>query len=328
VLKSGDFVHRLASLARTSSFAVFVLMKRNLVLLVLLLFVSTACQPSESQPVDDMDRAERARIVENLKYQIPQLRQAQTIELSALKSASVPGFRRATLTVNGANPVPVLIREDGEQALVLATDPIDVSQSAEEAKAAVEEESSAQREEFASMVSSMPARGPSDAPVTLAVFSDFQCPYCAQSLGLINELQSRYPDELKFVFLHFPLPMHGWAKPASVAAHCAARQSDDAFWALHDAYFDRQGQITEANVIRTSEEVLSGTSVNLDEWRTCAAEDGSEIHQQVVRTVETHVETGQQLQVRGTPTFFINGEIVRGARTVDAFAQRIETAME
>jgi protein-disulfide isomerase len=296
-------------------------------LLACLAILLAGCQPSESQPAQSgADSLSTERIIENLRLQIPQLRRANSIDLGALSSSSVPGFQRSTLTINGANRVPVLIRDDGEQLLVLAGEPVDVSKSASEAQAAIQAEAEEKQAALAKITETLPSRGPDDAPVTMTVFSDFQCPYCAKSLPLIEQVREKYPETVRYVFAHYPLPMHGWARPASIAAECAARQSEDAFWALHDAYFANQGQITEQNVLDKSATYLGDTGVDMDRWRTCAREEESTAHQNAAKAVDQAMQTGQNVQVRGTPTFFINGEMYQGQRSLSAISQRIETA--
>jgi protein-disulfide isomerase len=286
----------------------------------------TGCQPSESQSLREQPFSQE-RIIENLKLEIPQLRQAQDLTLSPPQSSTVDGFRKATLTVNGANRLPVLISEDGSQLLILSAEPVNVSRSLEEVTAVLDEESNATAEVLSQMAKRLPSRGPADAPVTLTVFSDFQCPYCARALPLIEDVEAAYPERVRLVFAHFPLPMHGWARPASVAAQCAARQSDTAFWHLHDAYFEQQGDVTEANVVDKAETILASAAfdaLDMDRWRTCAMDEQSDAHQDAMATVDQALQTGEQVRVRGTPTFFINGALMRGPRTVEAFGARIE----
>ena len=66
---------------------------------------------------------------------------------------------------------------------------------------------------------SFPVQGKENAPVTIAVFSDFQCPYCARFADLIKEVLP--DDRVHLVFHHLPLPMHAWARRAAEAAACA-----------------------------------------------------------------------------------------------------------
>ena len=91
-------------------------------------------------------------------------------------------------------------------------------------------------------------RGDSKAPVTLAVFSDFQCPYCARFTKTASELSVAEGDKLQIVYRYFPLSVHPWAQQAAEAAACAQRQNNAAFWSLHDFLFAHQKDISKESV--------------------------------------------------------------------------------
>ena len=294
-----------------------------LVLALVLAVLGTSCT-SNAQPSDDALSSER--IIENLKLELPQLQQAQSLQLGPMNSSAVEGFQQTTLIVNQRNQVPLLVRDDGEQVLLLAAPPVSTQRTLAEVQKQRAAEDEERRATLAEAAAEMPVRGDAEAPVTMTVFSDFQCPYCARSISLIESVMDKYPDTVKFVFMHYPLPNHGWAKPAAVAAQCAARQSGEAFWMLHDAYFANQGQITEANVIDQSANFLQGADLDMSAWRTCTTDDASSAHQAATQVVEQSMQTGERLGVRGTPTFFIDGKAMRGPRSLDAFSTRIEEA--
>lgn len=298
---------------------------RNVITLVLVALLvggsSLACAQSAGE-----DDAERERLLENLKLEIPQLRQAASITLGPREESSVPGFEQATLTIDERNTLPVLVREDGEQVLILAAPPVDASRSLDAVQAEQAAEASEQQAMLDELVGDAPVRGAADAPVTMVAFSDFQCPYCAESTALIDAVLDRYDGRVKFAFLHYPLPNHDWAKPAAIAAECAAQQDEDAFWTLHDAYFARQGDLTEENVVDETAALLEGVDLDLETWRTCATGTASEAHAEAQQAVETAMQGGEQLGVRGTPTFFIDGELMQGPRSVESFGARIEEA--
>jgi len=289
-----------------------------LLLSLLLLFVPCSSHAQE-------DALDTERIIDNLKMEIPQLRQTGQVSLSSFSESEVEGFKRATLTVNGRQ-IPMLITPDGAKALLLAGPPIDVSRSLEEVDQAMADEASERGATLARATEGMPVRGPADAPVTLVEFSDFQCPYCARASDLVNELLSRYPETLNVVYVHYPLPMHEWARPAAVASQCAARQSDEAFWMLHDAYFAEQSDITPDNVMAKSEAYLADASIDMEAWKTCAQDEASSAHEEVQQTITANMQAGQEVNVTGTPSFYINGEKVQGARSIEAFTRRIDQA--
>jgi len=273
------------------------------------------------------DGLDTERIIQNLKTEIPQLRQTGQISISSFSESDVNGFHQATLTVNGRQ-IPLLVTEDGEQALLLAGPPLDVSRTLEEVEKTLADEASQRSETLKQATAGMPVRGPADAPVTLVEFSDFQCPYCARASSLVDQLMERFPETLNVIYVHYPLPMHEWARPAAIASQCAAQQDDEAFWTLHDAYFDNQSSLAADNVMEESETYLAGASIDIAAWKTCATDESSDAHKEAAQTVTSNMEAGEAVDVTGTPSFFINGEQVQGARSADAFARRIEKAAQ
>lgn len=292
-------------------------------LLLVALLLAGGLAPASAQ--DDGFDAER--IIQNLKVEIPQLRQAGQVSISAFSESDVSGFMQATLNVGGRQ-IPLLVTEDGERALLLAGPPLDISRSVDEVNQTLADEASQRSEALSQAIEGMPVRGPADAPVTLVEFSDFQCPYCARASTLVDQLMERFPETLNVVYVHYPLPMHEWARPAAIASQCAAQQEDEAFWTLHDAYFDNQSALTADNVMEQSESYLSGSSIDIDTWKACATDTESDAHKQAAETVTANMQAGDDVNVTGTPSFFINGEQVQGARSVEAFARRIEQAAE
>jgi protein-disulfide isomerase len=152
-----------------------------------------------------------------------------------------------------------------------------------------------------------PSKGPSNAPATVTVFSDFQCPFCAQAAHRIAALKGSYGDDLRVVYRYYPLPIHSWAQPAAKAAACANEQSTDAFWKLHDLYFGQQSQLNPKNVMPRSLAALE-TIPGFDSpaFRRCVAAPSA--NPEVARDLEL----GQAAGVSGTPTIFVNGQRVEG----------------
>ncbi len=223
-------------------------MTRLALLAVVALLVG--CGPAQSQ--NDADRP--ARILANLRLEFPQLGQMQA-SVDSLRPSGIDGVDQGLLTVNGQGQ-PFLVTRDGTKLYLLAADAVDVSRTTEELAAAETARTEAARtasrgraQSLKTATAGLPSRGPANAPVTIIEFSDFECPYCRLANATVEQLLQRYPNDVRLVYAHFPLDMHAWAQPAAVAATCAARQSPDAFWTLHDAYFAGQQQTTEANVM-------------------------------------------------------------------------------
>ena len=140
-----------------------------------------------------------------------------------------------------------------------------------------------------------PSLGPTNAPVTLIQYSDFQCPYCARSRELLDELRSLYPTKLRIVFRNFPLEQHPEAKRAAEAAQCAHDQGK--FWAFHDLLFAHQSALKEPDLIKYAQRV----QMNMSTFKKCF--EGKEVTEFVDKVYRSGVAIG----VKGTPAIYING---------------------
>jgi protein-disulfide isomerase len=149
-----------------------------------------------------------------------------------------------------------------------------------------------------------PSRGPSDSKVTLTVFSDFQCPYCAKLARMLNqEVLPAEGKNVRLVFRQFPLPMHNWATTAAQATACAQEQGDNYFWQLHDFLFEHQREFNPDNVTaRLTEEGKRLRGFDSKRFSSCVAE------KKTAANVEADIAFGTQSGVAGTPTMFVNAE--------------------
>jgi protein-disulfide isomerase len=157
-----------------------------------------------------------------------------------------------------------------------------------------------------------PASGPTDAPVTIVEFSDFQCPACGRAFPTVKRLMDQYKGKLRVVFRDFPLPMHPQAPKAAEAAACANEQGK--FWEMHDRLFSNQQALQVADLKRHAKEIGLETSkfdACLDSGKHAAA-------------WRADMEAGRKLGVGSTPTFFINGRMITGAAPYQAFAEIVD----
>ena len=157
-----------------------------------------------------------------------------------------------------------------------------------------------------------PSVGPANAPVTIVEFSDFQCPYCKLSLPLIKEILRKYHDNVKIVYRDYPGPNHPHASQAAEAAHCAGDQGK--FWEYHDSLFDRQAPEKGWNFTEIAQEL----GLNHDVFATCL------ITGRYREEVAKDLHDGLTLGVTSTPTFFINGRPLVGARPFAEFQAVID----
>jgi protein-disulfide isomerase len=162
----------------------------------------------------------------------------------------------------------------------------------------------------------MTDRGPADAAVTIVEFSDYQCPYCLRYFDetyrqiIDNYVEAGY---VRYVFKDFPLEqLHPQAKEAAEAARCAGDQN--AYWAMHDQLFGAQeswaGQEDPTPIF-----VGLAQDLGLDDGALQECLDSGRYTQ----AVAADLAEGQALGVTGTPTFFINGYPLVGARAYEIF---------
>src|ERR1700761_7166521 len=90
-------------------------------------------------------------------------------------------------------------------------------------------------------------RGPMEAPITVVEYGDYECSFCGEAYGIIKQLQSRFSDEMRFVFRNFPLTTsHPHAEHAAEAAEAAGGQGR--FWSMHDVLFENQSALSDENL--------------------------------------------------------------------------------
>ncbi len=163
-------------------------------------------------------------------------------------------------------------------------------------------------------IADSPMRGPADAAVTIVAFSDFECPFCERGHLIMGELLRRYPKDVRIAYKAFPLDMHPHALLAAMAARTA--QAQGKFWEFHDRLYSQKGLgldmlLRHANDAQVDLEVLR-KDLNTLEY-------GPEVGRDL--------RLGKRLGVHSTPTFFINGRMVTGAKALEAFEEVIADEM-
>ena len=162
-----------------------------------------------------------------------------------------------------------------------------------------------------------PFIGAEDAPITIIEFSDYQCSFCArfhnETFGLLIET---YGDQIRFVYRDFPLGSHPQAVPAAEAANCAGDQ--DYYWEFHNKLFTSNQLLFSAAVFTQFAEEL-GLDMGL--FQECVDT------RKYQAEVKADYAEAQQLGLRYTPTFYINGLEVIGAQPFSNFAEIIESEL-
>ena len=161
-----------------------------------------------------------------------------------------------------------------------------------------------------------PMKGNPRAPVTLVVFSDFQCPFCSRAVPTLKQIEQTYGEKVKVVWKHEPLTMHPNALPAAEAAEAAREQGK--FWQMHDKLFESQGSLTPDAFERHAREL----GLDLARFK-----ESMQSHRNRQR-IDDDVALAGRVGATGTPTFFINGEKVVGAQPFEAFKSVIDRQLQ
>lgn len=155
--------------------------------------------------------------------------------------------------------------------------------------------------------------GPADAAITIVEFADFQCPFCARFHGPVMEAVKAFPKDVKYMIKNFPLSFHQQAPGAARAALAAGEQG---------RYFE-MADLLLVNIRSLNDETFKklATDLNLDVEKFMNDYTGkADVYDQQIKA---DLELGNKVDVRGTPTFYINGKKTM-ARSADAFKQEIE----
>jgi len=158
-------------------------------------------------------------------------------------------------------------------------------------------------------------KGPTDAPVTIMLFDDFQCPYCARLVPILEKVMEAYPTQVRVVFKHFPLNMHKFARQAAIASIAARNQGK--FWPLHDLLFANYNQLNDDKIRQLAE------SVGLDMERFDKDIANPALQQEIAADLQLGTDSG----VRGTPAVYINGVQLKD-RSIAGFRKAIDAELK
>ena len=155
-----------------------------------------------------------------------------------------------------------------------------------------------------------PSRGSDQPKVTVVEFSNFHCSYCVKSWKKMKELLEKYPQDIKYIFKHFPFQSQPKSRDLSELVAAAQRVSDDAFWVIHDFFFSDEGQALidgEKQKLRVRIEIiLQQKGFDVKKFQTALnIRYGKD-------RVEEDVAVGNKIGVKGTPAAVVNGDFIGG----------------
>lgn len=170
-------------------------------------------------------------------------------------------------------------------------------------------------------VGQAPVKGEASAALVIE-FSDFQCPFCRRFTGdLSKAFESAEDHAFSYAFKHFPLSsqcnphisrdLHPRACYAALAAICAQEQNQ--FWPMHDQLFAHQHELEDEDLKKYAEEIGLDLSVFID----CLHSERAE------KRLSQDIAEAHQYGVRGTPVFFVNGWMFKGAKRTQAILDAV-----
>jgi protein-disulfide isomerase len=170
---------------------------------------------------------------------------------------------------------------------------------------AVEERRKAEDVMRAFEASHPPVRGKTGAPLTIAAFSDFECPFCAKFDSILQSVGAQ-KDEIRVEFHHFPLSMHPWARAAAEAAACGRRQGDSYFWSFHDYLFEHQADLSLAKLRPKLLDFAEGLpEFDIKQFAACMEQRTTAVE------IDHDIALAKQYGVNATPTTYVNGRRIQ-----------------
>jgi protein-disulfide isomerase len=163
-------------------------------------------------------------------------------------------------------------------------------------------------------------RGPANAPVTIQVFSDFECPYCAHAAPVVRELEHQFGGAIRVVWHDFPLPGHAHARlAAATGIEVYLERGGAAFWRFHDALFEAQSRDgLDAGLIETLALAEGVARARLRSALASGAHDAR---------IDADIRSGDAVGVNGTPAFLVNDWLAVGLLPYAEFSAVVSHAL-
>jgi len=167
-----------------------------------------------------------------------------------------------------------------------------------------------------------PVLGNPDAPVTIVEYGAFGCHACREwhNAGIVDDILQQFPGQVKFVYRDMPIIDPPWSQAMAEIAQCALDQSNEAFWIAHDSLFEdtvqgRTNQSAAVDLVIAADPLIDGDALS-----SCV--DANTHH----NTVQYDMERPEAAGIRGTPTWFVNGQQVYSA-SPQVIIQMVESAL-
>jgi protein-disulfide isomerase len=169
-----------------------------------------------------------------------------------------------------------------------------------------------------------PSLGAAAAPLTIVLYSDFECPACKEEAKMIRDnIVQTYPTQVRVYFKDFPLEqIHPWAKGGAIAGRCVYRQNAASFWDYYDWVYEHQTEVTPENLKDKVLEFAKDKNLDTLQLGRCMDTKATE------GEVDKAEAEGKLLKIEQTPTLFINGRRIPGSIPWQNMKQLIDAELE
>ncbi len=165
-------------------------------------------------------------------------------------------------------------------------------------------------------------RGNKNAKVAIVEYGDLECPFCKRFHPTMKEILQTYGDKVNWIYRHFPLSFHANAQKESEASECVAELGgNDKFWEYIDKMYERTTSNGTGFALTALGPLAAEVGVNQSSFQSCL-DSGK-----YTKLVQDQIADGTQAGVSGTPSTFINSQLVVGAQPVESFKTVIDAEL-
>jgi len=169
-----------------------------------------------------------------------------------------------------------------------------------------------------------PSQGSAHAAVTIVEYADLECPMCGKLHDFLEkDLLPKYGDKVRIIFKEFPLvQIHDWSLTAAIANECVYKLKPEAFALYRTLVFQNQSTINAANVRDNLLTYADQVGVDRSSLAGCLDSKAS------MPRIDEGTNEARQLEVQSTPTCFINGRMLVGFTSPDAYYKAVDAALQ
>ncbi|MCB1392764.1 DsbA family protein [Nitrobacter sp.] len=168
------------------------------------------------------------------------------------------------------------------------------------------------------------ALGPKDAAVTITEYASMTCPHCARfAEDVFPKIKAEYIDthKIRYVFREFPLDLK--AAAGAMLARCIAKDDGAKYFAVIDTLFRSQDTWTGSKTTESLKLIGKQTGLTGDEVESCLKDQAL-----LDKIAADQKYANEVLKVNSTPTFFINGEMVKGETSFEELKKKIDPLLK